>query len=104
MGARPLAEVTLMRIDRRTQNPGMTVTAGAFTVQASGGIREDKYLKGLGWKLLCLKSYTGALHVGDCVSHMVSIFNLADTCFSQKRNIQFREVTPTNSKLKVDKK
>ena len=50
MGARPSAEVTLMGIqgiDRRPQNPGMTATAGAFAVWASGNMQGDKYLTGV---------------------------------------------------------
>lgn len=36
--------------------------------------------------------------------YIVSIFKLGDIYFSQKGKIQFRDITPTNSKPKADKK
>lgn len=87
------------------RNPGIRAIAGVFAVSASGDVQGAKYLTGVGDRSFCVKISTwGSKFEAVCMSYIVSIFNVGDTYFSQKREIKFREVTPTNSKLAVGEK
>lgn len=87
------------------QNPGITATAVVFAVSASGDVQGGKYLTGVGDRGFCVKISTwSSKFEAVYMSHIVSVFNIGDTYFSQKRKIKFREFTPTNSKLAVGKK
>lgn len=51
MGAKPPAGMTLVGIpgtERKSEKPGMSATAGAFAVSASGNVQGYKYLLGVG--------------------------------------------------------
>lgn len=57
VGERLPAGVTLVGIpgtERRSQNPGMAVTAGVFAFSASGNVQGDKYLTGIGNRNSCV--------------------------------------------------
>lgn len=87
------------------QNPRIRATAGVYAVSASGDVQGAKYLTGVGDRSFCVKISTwGSKFEAACMSYIVSIFNIGDTYFSQKRKIKLREITPTNSKLAVGEK